>query len=170
MPATPTELFDRLKNLGIETTTIEHPAVFTTDEAATHCAHLPGAHCKSLFLKDRKGALWLVVTLDHRRLDMKALQELLGAARLSFGKPDLMTEILGVSPGSVTPFALINDTGQQVTVALDREMMAAEVANYHPLTNTMTTSITLADLRTFITACGHIPREVDLSAMSAQID
>lgn len=166
MPATPTELFESLKNLGIETTTIDHPAVFTTEEAANHCAHLPGAHCKSLFLKDRKGALWLVVTLEHRRLDMKALQELLGAARLSFGKPDLMAKILGVTPGSVTPFALINDTEQQVAVALDREMMAAEIANYHPLTNTMTTSITPPDLHAFIVASGHIPREVDLSAMS----
>lgn len=161
MPATPEELLERLASLGIETTTITHPAVFTTEEAAAHCAHLPGAHCKSLFLKDKKGALWLVVTLDHRRLDMKALAGLLDSARLSFGKPDLMEAVLGVTPGSVTPFSLLNDRDHQVNVAIDSAILGAEVANFHPLTNTMTTTIKPADLEVFIADCGHKTLVID---------
>ncbi len=165
MPATRADLFARLAELGIETETHEHPPVFTVEEARKHCAHLPGGHCKSLFFKDKKGALWLVVTLDDRRLDLKKLGKAMGAARLSFGRPELLWEVLGVRPGSVTPFALINDTERRVNVILDREMMAFDRLNYHPLTNDATTAIRPDDLRRFIAACGHEARELDLAAL-----
>ncbi|MFQ5783492.1 MAG: prolyl-tRNA synthetase associated domain-containing protein [Alphaproteobacteria bacterium] len=164
MPATREALFARLEELGIATETHEHPPVFTVEEARRHCAHLPGGHCKSLFFKDKKGALWLVVTLDDRRLDLKSLDRTIGAARLSFGRPELLYEVLGVTPGSVTPFALINDCDRRVNVVLDREMMALDLLNYHPLSNDATTAIRPGDLRAFIASCGHEPRELDLAA------
>jgi Ala-tRNA(Pro) deacylase len=155
------DLFRRLRDLGIAHQTHGHPAVFTVEEARRHCGHLPGAHCKNLFLKDKKGALWLVVTLDGREVDIKALQKAIGAARLSFGKAELLHDVLGVTPGAVTPFALINDTRQRVRVILDAEMMAADLLNYHPLRNDATTAIAPADLRRFIDACGHGARDLE---------
>lgn len=165
MPATPDQLFARLEELGIHTSTYRHPPVFTVEEARVHCGHLPGEHCKNLFLKDKKGRLWLVVTRDSRDVDIKALQKALGAARLSFGKAELLMEILGVSPGGVTPFALINDREQRITVVLDTAMMKADTLNYHPLSNDATTAIAPADLRRFIAACGHEPVEFDFAAI-----
>lgn len=168
MPATPDQLFARLDDLGIHTSTHRHPPVFTVEQARAHCGHLPGEHCKNLFLKDKNGHLWLVVTRDSRDVDIKALQKAIGAARLSFGKPELLMEVLGVSPGGVTPFALINDRDQRVTVVLDAEMMAAPTLNYHPLSNEATTAIAPDDLRRFIAACGHEPIELDFGGVERQ--
>ena len=111
-PLTPEQLFARLDALGIPHRTYTHPPVFTVAEAAALRGSLPGGHCKSLFLKDRKGGLWLVVALEERRIDLKLLADSLGAPRFSFGSPELLREVLGVAPGSVTPFALANDTAQ----------------------------------------------------------
>lgn len=162
MIASRADLFATLQSLGIETTTHEHPPVFTVEEAKAHCAHLPGGHCKSLFLKDKKDRLYLLVALDSRPIDLNAIAKRIGSARLSFGRPELLLEVLGVTPGSVTPFALINDRDHRVSVVLDAGMMRETVLNYHPLANTATTAIRPDDLRRFITACGHQPSEVEL--------
>jgi Ala-tRNA(Pro) deacylase len=162
MPATPDDLFARLDDLGIETATRHHPPVFTVEESKRLRGDLVGSHCKNLLLKDKKGVVWLVVTLEDRDIDMKDLRRRIGSSHLSFGKADLLLDVLGVEPGSVTPFALINDTAQRVRVVLDRAMMAGEYLNYHPLTNTATTRITPADLLTFVRACGHEPQIADL--------
>lgn len=164
MPASRADLFALFERLGIAATTHRHPAVFTVDEAKAHCGHLPGCHCKSLFLKDKKANLWLVVARDDARVDLKALAKSLGAGSLSFGKPELLSEVLGVSPGAVTPFGLINDTGHRVSVVLDRAMMQAALVNYHPLANDATTAIAPADLERFLGATGHEPRVLDLDA------
>jgi Ala-tRNA(Pro) deacylase len=158
------QLLARLGDLGIAHETIEHPAVFTVEEAQAHTAHLPGGHCKSLFLKDKKDGLWLLVCLDRRRIDMNRLAKAIGSPRLSFGKPELLLEVLGVTPGSVTPFALINDPDHRVQPLLDRAMLDHELLNYHPLTNEATTTIRAADLPTFIKAMGHEPRVIDLDS------
>jgi len=158
------QLLGRLDELGIAHTTSEHPPVYTVEEARQHTAHLPGGHCKSLFLKDKKDGLWLLVCLDHRRIDMGALARAIGSPRLSFGKPELLAEVLGVTPGSVTPFALANDREQRVQPLLDRVMLNYESLNYHPLTNEATTTIAAKDLVRFIEACGHRPRIIDLEA------
>lgn len=163
-PATPDELLARLKELGIETATVTHPPVYTVEESRKLCGDIPGGHCKNLFLKDRKGAIWLVVTLDDADVDMKSLHRTIGSARLSFGRPDLLMEVLGVIPGSVTPFAVINDTGRRVNVVLDRTMMSRDILNYHPLSNDATTSIRPSDLLAFIEACGHTPRIVEIAS------
>lgn len=156
-PTTPEQLQARLDELGITTRTYEHPPVFTVDEAGRLRGELPGGHCKSLFLKDKKGALWLVVALEDRPVDLKRLAGRVGAARLSFGRPELLWEVLGVTPGAVTPFALINDTEHRVRVVLDAEMMSLPLLNYHPLVNTATTALSPEGLKQFLAACGHEP-------------
>lgn len=158
MPATREELFARLAELGIETQTKDHAPVYTVDEARALRGEIEGGHCKNLFLKDKKGVLWLVVTLEDMQVDLKALPQKIGSGRLSFGKAELLGEVLGIEPGSVTPFAVINDHGKKVQVVLDEAMMAHEVLNYHPLKNDATTSISATDLITFIQSCGHTPK------------
>ena len=163
--ATRDELFARLDGLGIATTTHRHPPVFTVEEARRHTGHLPGGHCKSLFLKDKKGGLWLLVCGDDRRLDLNRLGKALGMPRLSFGRAELLREVLGVEPGAVTPFALINDAERRVRPLLDRAMLERDPLHYHPLGNDATTAIAPADLIRFIESCGHEPRVVDLDRM-----
>jgi Ala-tRNA(Pro) deacylase len=167
MPPTPLnsdQLFARLDDLGIAHRTHPHPPVFTVAEAAGLRGQLPGGHCKSLFLKDKKGGLWLVVALEEQAVDLKLLAAALGAPRFSFGSPALLHDVLGVTPGSVTPFAAANDAARRVTVVLDRRMLERSPLNYHPLENDKTTAIAPADLLRFLDAYGHTPLVVDLAA------
>jgi Ala-tRNA(Pro) deacylase len=164
VPATRQDLLARLAGLGIEAETLEHPAVFTVAESSMLERRLPGGHTKNLFLKDKKDRLFLVVALGHARIDLKTLHKKLGCERLSFGRPELLMEVLGVPPGSVTPFALINDAAHRVTVILDADMMRYERLNYHPLANTATTNIARDDLVRFIRSCGHEPRIVAVAS------
>ncbi len=157
----------RLEALGIEAATTHHPPVFTVEEAQIHTRHLPGGHCKNLFLKDKKDRLWLVTCLDEQRVDLNRLSKLLGAARFSFGKAELLREVLGVTPGSETPLAIVNDGDQRVTHVLDAELVAHELVNCHPLENDATTTLTSADLLRFIRSTGHEPVILDLDATLA---
>jgi Ala-tRNA(Pro) deacylase len=163
-PLTPDQLFARLDLLGIVHHTYSHPPVFTVAEAVALRGQLPGGHCKSLFLKDKRGGLWLVVALEERQIDLKRLAAMLGAPRFSFGSAELLYAVLGVRPGSVTPFALANDIEHRVAVVLDRAMLERDPLNYHPLDNARTTAIAPADLLRFITACGHQPALLDLDS------
>jgi Ala-tRNA(Pro) deacylase len=163
-PLTPDQLFARLDALGVSYRTYTHPPVFTVAESVALRGSLPGGHCKSLFLKDRKGGLWLVVALEERLIDLKLLADRLGAPRFSFGSPELLYEVLGVAPGSVTPFALANDTAHRIAVVLDKEMLEYDPLNYHPLVNDRTTAIAPGDLLRLIEACGHSPRVIDLES------
>ena len=160
VPATRQDLLARLAELGIETVTVEHPAVFTVAESSLLESQLPGGHTKNLFLKDKRGRLFLVVALGHAHIDLKSLHKNLACDRLSFGKPELLMEVLGVPAGSVTPFALVNDAAGRVTVILDADMMRLERLNFHPLENTATTNIAREDLLEFLRASGHEPRIV----------
>jgi Ala-tRNA(Pro) deacylase len=163
LPATRTELFARLSELGIATRTVEHPPVFTVAESDNLERDLPGGHTKNLFLKDAKDRLFLVTAASHNQIDLKRLHKVLGCARLSFGRPELLQEVLGVAPGSVTAFALINDHARRVSFVLDAQLMEHDYINCHPLENTATTSVAREDLLRFIRACGHEPRILDLS-------
>lgn len=158
MSTTPKQLLQHLSDLGINSTATEHEPVFTVEQARALRGEIPGGHCKNLFLKDKKGALWLVVCLEDAVIDLKALPAMIGAARISFGKAELLGKVLGVEPGSVTPFALINDTTHQVNVVLDAKMMEHDVVSYHPLVNTATVTLTPDDLLKFISSCGHEPQ------------
>jgi Ala-tRNA(Pro) deacylase len=164
MPATPSTLLAFLDQLGIAHTTVSHPALFTVEQSQSLRGTIPGGHTKNLFLKDKKGALFLVTALEDAVIELKSLHRLLGASgRFSFGAADLMRATLGIEPGAVTPFAAMNDTDRAVTVVLDGALMRHDTINCHPLVNTMTTSIAREDLVRFLEATGHPPRVVALA-------
>jgi Ala-tRNA(Pro) deacylase len=155
MPVTRTELFAYLDTLGIATTTVDHEAVFTVEQSERLHRDIPGAHTKNLFLKDAKGALFLVVAEAHAKVDLKTLHKAIGCARLSFGNAELLMQMLGISPGSVNAFAVMNDRDGKVSIILDETLRSATHINCHPMTNTATTSIARNDLLKFMQATGH---------------
>jgi Ala-tRNA(Pro) deacylase len=161
------DLLDFLARIGVEQTTLDHPAVFRVGEGEEIKAGLPGAHTKNLFLKDAKGQLWLISAADRTVIDLKRLHPVIGSARLSFGSAELMERALGVTPGSVTAFALVNDPGRAVRFVLDRVLAEAEIVNFHPLTNTATTAVSRDGFARFLAEIGVTPLVVDFQAMKA---
>ncbi len=164
--ATPKDLFARFDALGIAVTTHDHDPVFTVEESRHLHDALPGGHCKSLFLRNKKGRCWLVVCEEDTPVDLKALGTRLGAGRFSFGSAERLMQYLGVTPGSVTPFALINEPEATIRVVLDQRMLRHELLNYHPLVNSRTTAIARDDLIRFIEACGHAYEIIDMDGLS----
>jgi Ala-tRNA(Pro) deacylase len=169
MPATRQDLFAFFDRHGIAHTTHEHPPVFTVDEGHEIKAALPGGHTKNLFLKDDRGQLWLISALGETRIDLKALPRTIGSGRLSFGKPELMEEVLGVTPGSVTAFALINDADHRVRFVLDQALTAHELVNFHPLSNDATTAVSSRDFKRFLEALAIEPVMVDFSQVGTGV-
>ena len=158
MPASPEDLLAYLTNLGVETKTIDHPPLFTVEDSRTLRGEIPGGHTKNLFVKDKKGRLFLLVLGEETLIDLKRAHEKIGAqGRVSFGSAELLEEVWGVKPGAVTPFGAINDRQGRVTVVLDEAMMRCERLNFHPLVNTRTTGLNSADLVKFLRATGHEP-------------
>ena len=158
MPVSPDELLAELARLGISTTTIEHAPMFTVEESRALRGALNGAHSKNLFVKDKKSHLFLLVAEESAVIDLKQVHTLIGASgRVSFGDADLLLEVWGVTPGSVTPFGAATDTAGRVTVVLEQGLMANDILNFHPLINTRTTSIAAADLVKFLKSTGHEP-------------
>lgn len=158
MPLARADLLALLDTHGIRTVTHDHVPVFTVAESASVKAAIAGGHTKNLFLKDKRGRVFLVVAEGDAAIDLKTLHGVIGAdGRLSFGKPDLLYALLGVTPGSVTAFGVVNDTERQVTVVIDQALMRHEIINGHPLENNATTSIHRDDLVAFLTATGHPP-------------
>jgi Ala-tRNA(Pro) deacylase len=160
------ELIAWLERQGIEHATLDHPAVFRVGEGEEIKAAIPGAHTKNLFLKDAKGQLWLISAQDTTAIDLKRLPAAIGSARLSFGSAELMETVLGVTPGSVTAFALVNDPGHRVRFVLDQRLAQADRVNFHPLVNTATTGVSQAGLRAFLAGVGVTPLVVDFEAMA----
>jgi Ala-tRNA(Pro) deacylase len=159
MAATPAALFGFFDRLEIPYSTVSHSPMFTVEESRVLLRTIPGGHTKNLFLRDKSGVYFLVVASEDATIDLKGLHRRLGAkGRFSFGSANALRELLGVEPGSVTPFAVINDVAGKVVVVLDTAMLAHEILNYHPLVNTMTTSISRDGLMRFLKACGHEPR------------
>ena len=154
-----------LEGNGIDHVTLDHPAVFRVGEGDDFKARLPGAHTKNLFLKDKKDRLWLISARQDTEIDLTRLHRVIGSDRLSFGSAELMVETLGVTPGSVTAFALINDTDKRLTFVVDRRLWEAERVNFHPLTNTATTGVDQAGFRRFLEAIGIAPLVVDFAAL-----
>ena len=157
MPATPEQLFAHLDRLGIDHETVEHPPFFTVEDGRPYHDRIPGRHCKNLFMKDRKGGIWLAVVPAEKRADLGALEKQLGAPRLSFAKPEVLRDVLALTPGSVTPFGLINDGQRCVTVVLDADLLQAERINCHPLHNAASTVIRSDDLLRFVRDLGYEP-------------
>ncbi|MDG4885373.1 prolyl-tRNA synthetase associated domain-containing protein [Mesorhizobium sp. WSM4884] len=158
MPKTEAELYAFLADLGISVSTVRHPPLFTVADSQALRGEIPGGHTKNLFLKDKKDNYFLVTVGEEAVVDLKQIHHLIGASgRVSFGKPEMLMELLGVIPGAVTVFGLINDAAGRVKVVLDQELMSHEVINGHPLTNDATTTIAAADLVRFVEATGHDP-------------
>ena len=161
---TDVDLYSRLEALGIDYTTHEHEAVFTVEESQKLCGSLPGAHVKNLFLRDKKKRIWLATVQEDNAVDLKALKRRLGASgSLSFGSAELLMDTLGVIPGAVTPFGLLNDAERKVTMILDATLLAADVVNAHPLRNDRTTTVSADDLLAYIKAEGYEPLIIDFS-------
>ncbi len=165
MPASRDDLMAFLGDLDISVTTLDHQPVFTVSESGDLHDRIPGGHTKNLFVKDKKGRLFLIVALHDAEIDLKKVHQIIGAqGRVSFGNADLLMEVLGVEPGSVTPFSLLNDReAQRVIPVFDAAMMQHEILNYHPLKNDATTSIAATDLLKFAKACGHTAQVVAVS-------
>ena len=151
------KLFSKLDELGIAHNTIDHDPVFTVEESASVKAKMPGAHSKNLFLKDKAGQFFLICAKSDTAIRLNKLHPHLGSKRLSFGKAEALLEKLGVTPGSVTLFSIINDTKQDVTLIIDQRLTEHEVVNFHPLLNDATTAISSDDMIKFATATGHNP-------------
>ena len=164
LPTTPDDLMARLEALDIAYTLYHHEAVYTVEESQRLNKDIPGVHCRNLFLRDKKKRNFLLVLKSATDIDLKKLPLLLGSGRLSFGSADRLWQYLGVRPGSVCPFAIVNDTDRQVKILLDQSMMEADLVSYHPLLNTMTVLLTPDGLMKFIEDCGHEVHIVDLSA------
>ena len=160
------DLFAFLDAHSVAHSTLDHPPVFRVEEGLEIKATLPGGHTKNLFLKDAKGQLWLISALGETTIDLKRLHTVIGSGRLSFGSPDLMLETLGVTPGSVTAFGLINDTDHRVRFVLDAGLTKSDPVNFHPLANNATTAISQDGLRRFLAALGFTPMIVDFPAMA----
>ncbi len=156
-PATPADLFARLDALGIAHATTQHAPVFTVEESEGVKAQMPGGHTKNLFLKDKKGALFLLCALAESKIDLNAVSKLIGSGRFSFGSAELLLETLGVTPGSVTVFAVINDHEQRVRLLLEAGLFDHDPVNFHPLANTATTAISPGDLVRFLASLGRDP-------------
>ena len=167
----PNRLFDYLKALHIHSKSIEHPAVFTVEESKALRGKIDGAHVKNLFLKDKKSNLFLISALEDTKIDLKTIHDVIGGqGRVSFCSADQLREHLGVEPGSVTPFSVLNDTENRVKAILDERLMAYDIINVHPLVNTMTTSIARGDLVTFMTETGHKPLIIKVGEASTADD
>ena len=155
----PQALLDHLAALGIPAETVEHEPVFTVAESQHVKVTIPGAHSKNLFVKDKKGRLFLITAKSETPIDLKRAHAAIGASgRLSFGSAEQLRSVLGVEPGSVTPFAIVNDKAGQVTMILDANLMEHERVNFHPLVNSMTTGVSRDDLLKFIRSTGHEPQ------------
>ncbi len=152
------DLYALLADLGIKTKTLEHPPLYTVAESQALRGEIAGRHTKNLFLKDKKDNFFLVTVGEDADVDLKTIHTLIGgASKVSFGNPERLMEFLGVIPGAVTAFGVVNDTHGRVTAVLDEELMGHSVVNCHPLVNTATTSIAPADLVRFMQATGHEP-------------
>lgn len=159
---TPEKLLAWLDALGIATRTVEHPAVYTVEQAQQHRLDLQGGFSKNLFVRNKKGRMWLLVLEESRQVRLGELAKALGAGRFSFASAERLGRWLGVEPGSVTPFGLVNDPDGEVTVVVDAGLVALGTLHFHPLVNTMTTAIAAADLLRFLEASGHPPQVVEL--------
>ena len=162
MQADSQRLMILLDELGIATTTVEHPPLRTVEDSRRLRGNLKGGHVKNLFLKDKKGGYWLLAALERTLIDLRAAAALLQAPRFSFANEAELDRMLGIVPGAVSPFAAINDVDGRVCVVLEQRVLDVALLNCHPLRNDQTTTIATGDLLRFLEAVGHPPRIIHL--------
>ena len=155
LPTSPETLLQQFDRLGISYDLYHHEAVFTVAESEKVDIDIPGTHCRNMFLRDKKKQMFLVTLAHETQVDLKELEDILECKRLSFGSPERLWSYLGVRPGSVCPFAVINDTEHEVPLILDEWMMNQPRINFHPLLNTMTVGLSPDDLIRFLEDLGH---------------
>jgi Ala-tRNA(Pro) deacylase len=156
-------VYRRLAELGIAYERYEHPPVATVEEAAPHWIGIDAMHCKNLFLRNQKGTRhYLVIVVHSKRVDLRAVAGQIGDGKLSFASPERMMTYLGVTPGSVSPFGLMNDPGHQVRVYLDRDLKSAKRVSFHPNINTATLTLAFADFERFLEVCTNPVRYIDV--------
>ncbi len=157
------KVYEVLKNLGIPYTRHEHPPVFTVEQAERHWTNISGAHCKNLFLRNKKGTRhYLVILLTSKQADLKQLTVKLREDRLSFGSAERLQKYLGLETGAVSPFGLINDSRKEVVVIVDQGVRRAERVNFHPNINSVTLGIETADFERFLASSGNEVRFFEL--------
>lgn len=157
------KVYEVLRKLGIAYVKHEHPPVYTVDQAEQYWEDIEGTHCKNIFLRNKKGKRhYLVILLSLKKADLNALERQLGEDRLSFASPERLMRYLGLEPGSVSPFGLINDSKKEVQVIIDRDLRRAEIVNFHPNVNTATVGIDFTDFEKFLAWCGNTIRYLQL--------
>lgn len=167
MALTPQELLNALDKMGIKTTTHQHEALFTVEQSSALHKNMDGGHTKNLFVKDKKNNFFLLVLESDAKIDLNRLHSVIGAkSRLSFGKPERLMEYLGVKPGSVTAFSVVNDVDNIVKLIIDKPLLEHDMINCHPLTNEMTTTISKEDLIRFLSSVNHEPEVIAISGLS----
>ena len=165
MPRTTPDLLAYLDELGIAVTTVTHPPLHTVADSQALRGEIPGGHTKNLFVKDKKGSYFLITVGEEAVVDLKQIHQLIGASgRVSFGSAEALMDMLGVAPGAVTAFGLINDDEGRVRFVIDSVLLENETINAHPLTNEATTSISREDLLRFARSTGHEPLVLKVSA------
>lgn len=165
MHLSPEDLLSRLEDEGYDIRTTRHPPLYTVEDSQRLRGDIPGRHTKNLFLKDRKDRYFLLTVGEDREIDLKQIHKYIGGSgKVSFGKPEQLMELLGVTPGAVTAFAVVNDRGGRVQAFFDRELMEHDLINAHPLTNEATTTIRRDDLIAFMASTGHRPGIIDPGA------
>lgn len=167
MPATPDDLFRKLDALGVAHATVTHPPLRTVEDSQSLRGELPGGHAKNLFLKSKKGGLYLLVAEETAPVRLKEFGKTIGAGTLSFGKPELLMDVLGVAPGAVTPFSLINADPGEISVYFDAALLRQDPLNFHPLDNTMTTTVSLDGLLAFLADLGHTYETMEFGPLDA---
>jgi len=170
MPVDTQYLLNRLEQLGFKTNTVEHPPLRTVEESKQLRGELPGAHVKNLFLKDKFKRFWLVVAQEDTSINLKQLASILGAGKFSFASAAELYEYLGITPGAVSPLALINDCEKKVALVLDQRMMSTSPLNFHPLRNDMTIAISTTDFLEFLKDVEHAPQVINIAQQAAVDD
>jgi Ala-tRNA(Pro) deacylase len=155
----------KFADLAISVGYYEHAPIFTAQDGIKHTANIPGLAAKNLFLCDKTNKFWLVVMPYYLKLNVRKLAAFIGASELQFAKPEQLLQHLGITPGSVTPLALINDLKNEVIVIVDETFLVKDLIQIHPLRNDMTVTIQPQDLLKFIKSCGNQLKIVNLESL-----
>ena len=160
-PATPERVLDRLSELGVQHHTVRHAILRTVADSKTHRHDSEGGYSKNLFLRNKKGLMWLVTLHEDRLVDLRRLGTHIGAGRVSFASPQRLMRFLGVVPGAVTPLAVINDHDHQVATIIDSKLLQFDKVHFHPCDNSLTTTLSSDGLLSFMGDCEHVPQQID---------